>query len=331
MNDKFYKYAERALLKTLKNASDCGCCREDQYVKAIALEFTGRLCDVAYGTDNSPRLCFDGAFIHRSPIVAFSGEDGECRREAGDLLVIMADMDKPKDDRLSAVMFQAKMVSDKRTGEWPYHRLSQGDKDQFFLYRTWPIFRTRLYMMCDGILKKTRREYDLHQHEAHPGAQYMFLQKDSAGVSNGKAFVSQTNVKMKLTDKTFIAFLKEFIDGKNGVPVKWKSNLGKEDDWSRFVWDIIAHVTKGGRKQSRYTMRGTLSFYSGDDCSLQNDAEAIEFIPSDLWDSDDPEEVSKEDKGGIGIVMIVKNGKGDAENYLRSALQYADVYQDGGE
>ncbi|HMN15171.1 MAG TPA: hypothetical protein PKD55_22865 [Bellilinea sp.] len=175
-------------------------------------------------------------YCHQKPTVEYSGGKKGC--ELGDVLLVHFHKDKNGwNSYRNSLLLQAKMFSGAK------YRIPYQEQHQLELYMGWPRFRyTRSGASLNG---QTR---DVRPKSAHPGAQYLLIDKGSPyNPSTGALGFPHTHC-MAVWPASEILYpmysladeLIRFLMGASGrtfLDINKKGN----DGWSQMVWDLINH------------------------------------------------------------------------------------------
>ena len=283
---------------------------EPDYLTAIVTKFP-LLMNSTWGN-----VQYGGCFIHKSPIVTFQ-KGGRC--EVGDLLVLCRKK-VDNDIRYNAALFQLKKVQIEDRG-----KIKPDNAIQYDLYTKWPKFSFGRSFISGA-------SYDITPKTVTPGAQYMLINDPDVFVHyywndvrlyfHPCVFTDSIPLPKMISraDLSFGHFLWDFIHWQNGRPIT-KEEESTTDEWSRFVWSLIAKTNKAIRNINvNLGKNSKVSKHQGDFFHFLTTTDCLSYLPKSYMDSveqngnetnekDIKDSVSEEIEGGISILFIDINNE----------------------
>lgn len=225
---------------------------EPNYMKRLAERVPAQLQSFSDRFEDAKlkNMRLSSAFIHQSPRVVFKTGEG-C--EAGDVLIVVRRKRKGVVE-YNSLLLQAKVIRSNLKLEYtPSNSYAKGDKLQYKLYSEWPKFDINIRSRCQGKESCRKVSYDITHKSAHSGAKYLFINEFAFPLIECCAVnVSSVDRTMSVLHHSFKKELYDVISFNSGRRINdvvHKDN----DEWSKFVWDVVAHVLN---KEYKYEKKG---------------------------------------------------------------------------
>lgn len=216
---------------------------EPKYVNRIAkylVEILNAHAQTSLYSRQKIHLSFGSAFVHQAPKVKNLTTGKSC--EAGDLLILLRDVDCHGAERYNSILLQAKMADGNKV--WSPDP-TKTEYVQYELYNTWPQVSINVANATGGTTTQTylmsKGNSKISPNSPHSGAQYLFLHRNRFYADGCASYVAPSSSPFATDAFCLANVLCGVLRFTNGMEIEDKNSKTKSE-WSRFIWDLIAHA-----------------------------------------------------------------------------------------